>query len=127
MKRIRVSAAVIKDGDKILATERGYGEYKGLWEFPGGKVEPGEDDREALVREIGEEMDWAVTPTELLATVDYDYPDFSLRLVAYLCHAPADDNFKLLEHIDYKWLTKDGLPSLQWTAADAELIRRAIS
>ena len=128
--RTRVVAAIIKRGDRYLCMRRCRGKYPYIserWEFPGGKVEPGEDDREALVREIGEEMDWAVTPTELLATVDYDDPDFSLRRVAYLCHAPADDSFKLLEHIDYKWLTKDGLPSLQWTAADAELIRRAIS
>ena len=129
-KRTRVVAAVIMRGGRYLCMRRGKSRYEyisGRWEFPGGKVDPGENDREALEREISEEMDWSVTPRELVGIVDYTYPDFSLRLAAYMCEAPADDSFKLLEHSEYRWVTADELPALCWTAADAELISRFIA
>lgn len=128
MKHSRVVAAVVKRGDRYLCMRRCRSKYAYIsekWEFPGGKVEPDESDRDALRREIKEEMDWDVCAGEALATVEYSYPDFSLTLVAYLCEAPADDSFKLLEHTDYCWLKADELLSLDWTAADAELIRLA--
>lgn len=128
--RTRVVAAVIRRGDRYLCLQRGRSRYPYIserWEFPGGKVEPGEDDREALVREIREEMDWPIQPICLLGTVDYNYPDFCLRLVAYLCDAPATDDFKLLEHTDCRWLSASELPALCWTAADAELVKRFVT
>ncbi len=125
-KHTRVVAAVIKRGEQYLCMRRCRSKYSYIserWEFPGGKVEPGENDRKALEREIEEEMDWRITAGNMVGTVDYTYPDFSITLAAYLCKAPIEDNFKLIDHIGYKWLTADELSSLEWTAADAELIK----
>ena len=91
------------------------------WKFPGGKVEAGETDHEALIREIKEEMDWDVYVGRKLGTVEEQYPDFSISLTAYLCKG-GNGEFKLLEHLDYKWLTKDELPRLNWTDADRKLL-----
>lgn len=113
-------------GGRYLCMQRCRSRYDYIserWEFPGGKVEEGEDDREALVREIREEMDWKVEPGQLLATVDYEYPDFKVTVKAYLCKCGDNDDFKLLEHLGYRWLTRNELGSLNWTAADAELIK----
>lgn len=125
-KKSRVVAAVIKRGDKYLCMQRCRSKYDYIserWEFPGGKVEEGEDDREALKREIKEEMDWDINVEELISIIDYDYPDFSVTIAAYLCHGNDHDDFKLLEHLKYRWLTRKELPLLEWTAADAELIK----
>ena len=125
-KKSRVVAAVIKRGDKYLCMQRCRSKYDYIserWEFPGGKVEEGEDDREALKREIKEEMDWDINVEELISIIDYDYPDFSVTIAAYLCHGNDHDDFNLLEHLKYRWLTRKELPLLEWTAADAELIK----
>lgn len=126
-KHSRVVAAVVERNDRYLCMRRCRSRYEYIserWEFPGGKVEPGEDDREALVREIREEMDWDISVGRLIATVDYEYPDFCVTVAAYLCKGGCRDDFKLLEHLDYRWLTHDELGSLSWTAADAELIKK---
>lgn len=123
----RVVAAVIMRGDKYLCMQRCRSNYSYIserWEFPGGKVEDGEDDRAALAREIKEEMDWTISVGRQLAAVDYSYPDFGVTVVAYLCECPEEDDFKLLEHLKYKWLRRDELDTLEWTAADAELIKQ---
>lgn len=123
-KTYHVVAAIIKDGDKYLCMQRGRSHYAYIsehWEFPGGKVEAGESDHEALVREIKEEMDWDVFVGKKVGTVKFHYPDFNMHLTAYLCKG-GDGEFKMLEHLDYKWLTIDELQDLKWTEADRKLI-----
>ncbi|MDD6438010.1 MAG: (deoxy)nucleoside triphosphate pyrophosphohydrolase [Prevotella sp.] len=123
-KAKRVVAAVIMRDGKYLCMQRcrkGRDYIAEHWEFPGGKVEAGETDHEALIREIKEEMDWDVYVGRKLGTVEEQYPDFSISLTAYLCKG-GNGEFKLLEHLDYKWLTKDELPRLNWTDADRKLL-----
>ena len=127
MQRIRhynvAAAVVVKDG-KYLCVQRCRSELDYIsehWEFPGGKVKPGESDHEALVREIKEEMDWDIYVGRCLGTVEQDYPDFSITLTAYLCKG-GDEDFKLLEHLDFRWLEKEELESLKWTEADRKLL-----
>ena len=122
-KHIEVVAAIIRKDNTILATQRGYGDLKDGWEFPGGKVNEGESDYEALRREILEEMDWNIYVGAKLGSVEYDYPDFSISLTAYDCMA-HDNNFKLLEHIDSCWLKPEEFSKLDWTEADAALIKQ---
>ena len=117
MKTIRVSAAVIKDGDRILATERGYGEFKGYWEFPGGKREAGESGEETIVREIREELGATIAVEEKLCTVEYQYPDFFMTMDCYLCHV-ADGKLVLSEHDAAKWLPLAQIDSVDWLPAD---------
>ena len=121
MKTIRVVAAVIRDEDKIFATARGYGEFKGQWEFPGGKIEAGETPQEALAREIREELATEIEVEELIHTIEYDYPNFHLSMDCFWCSIRSG-NLTLLEAEDAKWLTKDTLRSVQWLPADLELI-----
>lgn len=121
LKRIEVVAAIIRDGDRILATQRGYGRWKGWWEFPGGKMQEGESREEALIREMKEEMDAGIVIDQYYTTVEYDYPDFHLTMHCYLCHL-ADGYFKLKEHQDARWLTVDTADSLQWLPADEGLV-----
>ena len=121
MKTIRVVAAVIRDKEKIFATARGYGEFKGQWEFPGGKVELGETPQEALKREIKEELATEIEVGELIHTIEYDYPTFHLSMDCFWCSI-REGKLILLEAEDAKWLTKDLLRSVQWLPADLELI-----
>ena len=121
MKIVRVVAAVIRDGDRIFATARGYGEYKGWWEFPGGKIEAGETPEEALVREIHEELDTEIRVGELIDTIEYDYPTFHLRMDCFWAEVIAG-RLVLKEAEDARWLTKETLESVQWLPADQTII-----
>lgn len=123
MKTVKVVAAVIRDGDKIFATQRGYGEYKDGWEFPGGKIEEGETPEEALVREIREELDTEIEVGEELAGIEYDYPTFHLSMRCYWCSVISGD-LVLKEHEAAKWLTKDDIDSVNWLPADVSIIER---
>ena len=122
MKTVRVVAAIIIENDKVFATQRGYGEFKDGWEFPGGKIEPGETPEEAIVREIKEELDTEVEVIELLDTVEYDYPNFHLSMGCFICKIKSGD-LVLKEHEAAKWLTKDTLGSVEWLPADIGLVR----
>ena len=121
MKSIRVSAAVIHRDGKILATQRGYGEYKGKWEFPGGKREEGESGEEALYREIREELDSKVEIEKLICTTDFDYPTFHLTMDVYLASL-VEGKLTLLEHEDAKWVSLDSIDNLDWLPADWSVI-----
>lgn len=123
MKIVRVVAAVIESDKKIFATQRGYGEFKGGWEFPGGKIEPGETPQQALVREIKEELDTEIEVGELIETVEYDYPTFQLSMDCFWCKI-VKGNLVLLEAEASKWLAKDDLYSVEWLPADAGLIKK---
>ena len=121
MKSIRVVAAVIRDNDRIFATQRGYGNYKGWWEFPGGKIEAGETPQEALKREIREELDTLVEVRDLIARVEYDYPEFHLSMDCFWCTV-LEGNLHLNEAEDARWLTKENLMSVKWLPADLEVL-----
>lgn len=128
MKTIRVVAAVIKatneKGDPmIFATQRGYGDFKGGWEFPGGKIEEGETPREALVREIKEELETEIAVGELIDTVEYDYPSFHLSMDCFWAEI-VSGNLVLKEHEAAKWLTRDELDTVEWLPADIGLIEK---
>lgn len=123
LKKVEVVAAVIKDGDKIFATQRGYGEFKDGWEFPGGKMEPGETPQQALVREIKEELDTEIEVQELIDTVEYDYPTFHLTMHCFWAKI-KEGNLILKEHEAAKWLTKDTLNTVDWLPADEGLIEK---
>ena len=121
MKTIRVVAAVIRDKEKIFATARGYGEFKGQWEFPGGKVEPGETPQQALKREIMEELNTEIEVGELIDTIEYDYPTFHLSMDCFWAKVSVGE-LELKEAEAAKWLTKDELDSVAWLTADITLI-----
>lgn len=123
MKTIRVVAAVIKDKNKIFATARGYGEFKGGWEFPGGKIEPGETPQEALAREIKEELDTEISVGDLIDTIEYDYPTFHLSMDCFWCEIVKGDLI-LKEAEAAKWLTKENIDSVDWLPADITLIEK---
>ncbi len=116
-KVIKVVAAVIRRDGKVFATQRGYGDYRDWWEFPGGKVEEGETPEEALVREIHEELDADITVDEYITTVEYDYPDFHLSMDCYWCSLKTE-HLALLEHEAAKWLSIDDLDQVNWLPAD---------
>ncbi len=124
-KNVRVVAAVIKkyieDKCYIFTTARGYGEYKGWWEFPGGKIEAGATPQEALIREIREELTAEIKVGDLIKTIEYDYPTFHLSMDCFWCEI-VNGELNLLEAEDAKWLTKDTLHSVDWLPADLELI-----
>lgn len=121
MKTIEVVAAIIKNDNQILATQRGYGDFKGGWEFPGGKMEEGETPEAALVREIQEELETVITVDKLIRTVDYDYPNFHLTMHCFLCYIESG-NLELKEHEASKWLTRETLDSVEWLPADLAII-----
>lgn len=123
MKTIRVVAAIIKDSDKIFATQRGYGEYKGWWEFPGGKIEEGETPRQALVREIREELDTEIKVGEQIDTIEYDYPTFHLSMDCFWAEK-VSGNLELIEAEAARWLTKETLDSVNWLPADVTIIEK---
>lgn len=121
MKTVRVVAAVIKEADKIFATQRGYGEFKDGWEFPGGKIEPGETPEEALVREIKEELDAEIKVIKKLTDVEYQYPTFHLSMECFWAKV-VSGKLILKEHEAARWLGKDELDSVDWLPADKDLI-----
>ena len=124
MKTIKVVAAVIKDNDRVFATQRGYGDLIGGWEFPGGKVEANETSQQALIREIKEELDVDIEVQGYIDTIEYDYPTFHLSMECYFCRVLNSEEFVLKEHQAAKWLTKDTLYSVEWLPADVTLISK---
>ena len=126
MKTVRVVAAVIRMGDRIFATQRGYGSYKDGWEFPGGKIEAGETPAEARVREIKEELDTEIAVGERLKQVEYDYPEFHLSMGCYWCSIRSG-HLTLREHESARWLRKDELDTVDWLPADREVVALLLS
>lgn len=126
MKTIEVVAAVIADGGRIFATQRGYGEFKDMWEFPGGKIEAGESRQDALRREIMEELDTDVSVDSFLCTVDYDYPSFHLTMHCYMCSV-ISGNLVLKEHESARWLATSELDSVEWLPADLDILPKIAS
>jgi len=122
MKTVNVVAAIIVRDGKILATQRGYGEYKDGWEFPGGKIEPGESPEDALVREISEELDACIEAGERLVTVEHDYSDFHLSMQCFFASLKDDSHLKLLEHEASCWLSFDELDDVGWLPADIKVV-----
>ena len=121
MKTVEVVAAIIRRDGRIFATQRGYGDWKDWWEFPGGKVEAGETPEQALVREIREELDTDISVDTFLCTVEYDYPKFHLTMHCYLCSL-LTEALHLNEHEAARWLDKDELDAVEWLPADKQLI-----
>ena len=123
MKSIEVVAAVIIRDNQVFATQRGYGEWKDWWEFPGGKIEPGECPQEALKREIKEELDAEICVGELLQTIEWDYPTFHLTMHCFICSLESE-SLHLNEHEASKWLTKDKIKSVQWLPSDNIILEK---
>lgn len=123
MKTIEVVAAIITHNAQVFATQRGYGEFKDGWEFPGGKMEPGETPQQALVREIREELDMEIEVGDLVETVEYDYPKFHLTMHCFLCSIRSGE-LVLKEHEAARWLTKEELDSVDWLPADVKVVER---
>ena len=121
MKKIEVVAAVIHKDGAYFTTQRGYGEFEGMWEFPGGKIEPGESRESALKREIQEELGIGITMEKFLCTTDYDYPSFHLTMHCYLCCVESG-MIELREHKSARWLTAELLDSVEWLPADKEIV-----
>lgn len=121
LKKVYVAAAVIIEDNKLFATQRGYGEFKDFFEFPGGKIEPGETPEQALIREIKEELDTTISIDRFFIEVNYDYPKFSLNMKCFLCSIDKE-HLKLLEHESAKWVTKSDIYSLNWLPADKDVL-----
>lgn len=123
MKTVRVVAAVIRKGNKIFATQRGYGEFKDGWEFPGGKIEEGETPEQALAREIKEELDTEIQVGKLIDTIEYDYPKFHLSMDCFWCEI-MQGGLELKEHEAARWLSKEELYSVDWLPADVGVVEK---
>lgn len=123
MKTIKVAAAIIREEGKIFGTKRGYGRFKGGWEFPGGKTEEGETSEEAVIRELKEELDLEVRPDFLFEQVEYDYDDFHLSMDCFICTVTKGEPV-LKEHLDGKWFTKETIDQADWLPADRDLIEK---
>ncbi len=123
MKTIEVAAAIITHNGRVFATQRGYGEFKDGWEFPGGKMEPGETPQQALVREIQEELDTEIEVGELVETVEYDYPGFHLTMHCFLCTIRSGALI-LKEHEAARWLTREELDDVDWLPADVKVVEK---
>lgn len=124
MKTIKVAAGIIRDGNRILATQRGYGNMKDGWEFPGGKIEAGESSEEALIREIEEELGARIRIDEFFMTVEYDYPEFHLSMDCFLASVKDGEKIVLKEHKAARWLGPGELDQVDWLPADSEIISR---
>lgn len=127
MKTIHVAAAIINHNKKILATQRNYGEFNGLWEFPGGKIEPGETKKDALIREIKEELNVDILIERYFTTVEYDYPNFHLIMDCYLCHLDDYSKINLSVHNNMKWLTRNNIDSVDWLPADLPITSQLLT
>lgn len=123
MKTVRVVAAVIRKDNRIFATQRGYGEFKDGWEFPGGKIEEGETPEQALAREIKEELDMEIEVGKLIDTIEYDYPKFHLSMDCFWCEI-MQGGLELKEHEAARWLSKEELYSVDWLPADVGVVER---
>lgn len=121
MKQIKVVAAIIQKENKILATKRGYGEFINMWEFPGGKIESGETKKQALVREIKEELNIEINVDKFALDIEYQYPNFYLFMSCFMCSI-KEGSIELLEHNDGKWITKEELNTLNWLPADIDAV-----
>lgn len=121
MKQIKVVAAIIQRENKILATKRGYGEFINMWEFPGGKIESGETKKQALVREIKEELNIEINVDKFALDIEYQYPNFYLFMSCFMCSI-KEGSIELLEHNDGKWITKEELNTLNWLPADIDAV-----
>lgn len=121
MKEIKVVAAIIQKENKILATKRGYGEFINMWEFPGGKIEPGETKEEALIREIKEELNIEINVDKFAIDIEYQYPNFYLFMSCFMCSI-KEGSIELLEHNGGKWITKEELNTLNWLPADIDAV-----
>lgn len=127
MKTVEVVAAVIFDEEgRIFATQRGYGAWKDWWEFPGGKIEAGETPQQALEREIREELDTEIQVGELMKTIDYDYPDFHLKMHCFKCELPVT-GYRLKEHEAAKWLAPNDLQAVKWLPADEDFVKEIMN
>ena len=122
MKQIKVVAAIIQKENKILATKRGYGEFINMWEFPGGKIESGETKKQALVREIKEELNIEINVDKFALDIEYQYPNFYLFMSCFMCSI-KEGSIELLEHNDGKWITKEELNTLNWLPADIDAVK----
>lgn len=122
MKTVEVVAAVIHSSGRVLATQRGYGEFEGGWEFPGGKIEPGEAPEQALVREIHEELAACIRVERPIITISYEYPAFRLHMQCFLCQL-ENSSLTLLEHEDARWLDAANIESVEWLPADVEVVQ----
>lgn len=121
MKKIEVVAAILHQNGRYLATQRGYGEFEGMWEFPGGKIEPGEIQEDALKREIQEELGIEIIIEKQLCTTEYDYPSFHLSMNCFLCSISSGE-IELREHKSARWLTTEQMNTLEWLPADIKII-----
>lgn len=123
MKSIQVSAAIIKRGSEIFTTCRGYGEFENMWEFPGGKIEPGETREEALIREIKEELELDIKISKYITTIHYDYPNFNLTMHCFLCEV-CGGKLNLNAHNEVRWVPLDELGKLNWVPADVLVVEK---